>query len=183
MTIKNDINALIEQPARLRESLQISSKPAIGARVGVGEFQSAQQPGSPATVPGNMTEVIQVYSNILLTEDGAHEMPQNWPTDGEYIYLAPPQDPGFEIDVDEAVYIQRRVHATFFLQNDRLIEQYYLIQIEKPYTGLFGIINTINAISTVIIPMAAAWKMPASAIGQELVSKKLAELGALGITL
>lgn len=176
MTIKRDINRIVD-PTIIEQEKRLPARPPILSRRGRSEFKpevaTVEQPDDSV-----LTQCIEVYSNIILTQDGAFEMPQNWPTDGKYLLVG-----GFELDPDEPHYIQRRVHAAFYISGTRMIDHYYLIKIEHPYTAAYGLINTLAmpALFYGLIPLYADYTATGDELIDQIIANKLADLAALGV--
>lgn len=176
MSIKRDINRIVDPTTIIESEKRLPTRSPISARIGRSEIKARVISSVSDVTSDTLTQVIEVYSNIILTEAGAFELPQDWPNDGNYI-----AGMGFKLDIGEPHYIQRRVHAAFYISGNRLIDHYYLIRIEPPYAWA-GLINTLGAITQVLIPLHVDHKMTGDEIQDALINKKLAELANLGIS-
>lgn len=107
-------------------------------------------PAAPPAMPGvTRKEALTVYSQLIITADGAFEMPPGWPTNGDYPpgAVAPTPLPDslkwdagsstLTLDTTVAYYQQKRVHIAIFLEASDptapLFEDWYLITMATPY--------------------------------------------------
>ena len=135
----------------------IGSEGDYPSRVGVGSRKDSTQTSdsqNPSLINQVWVEAASTYSYIIVTENGAFEVPPNWPTDGTYAvsgqtYITLPDvltESGsvYVLDTTASTYIQRRVHATFFKHRTKneLMTHYYHVQIEQPYNKKAYIVGT-----------------------------------------
>lgn len=89
---------------------------------------------NPITLERNYQEVITMYSEIVIQEDGPHEKPANFPTDG--IYPPPFNDPANDLPTDN-FYIQKRTHLVYYADFDRLHERKMHTELNPPDGNAF----------------------------------------------
>jgi hypothetical protein len=143
-TLKDDINRLVD-PTNTPSSG--ANKPQAKSLVATrGRSVASSATGLPAGL-SIRTEVITVYSHLILTAEGAFERPLGWPTNGDY----PPGtelpagqleslkfDAGTEtvsLDTDVQYYEQIRVHLVTFSTGARLEEDHLLVNMAMPFVG------------------------------------------------
>lgn len=142
MTIQDDVNRLYRAGAKRIVLKEIPQRPPITQTVGFGKYPVKANDTVPAAV---RTEVITVYSRIIITEDGAFERPHGWPSDGAYpagTAIPSPlpnsliNDAGvLKLDTNVQHYEQKRVHLVAFDGEDQLYEDHYLIPLAAPYAA------------------------------------------------
>jgi hypothetical protein len=98
-------------------------------------------------------ETLVVYSEIIITEDGAFEVPEDWPDSNSYTFSAVPPDPLpqslfylsglLRLDTKVQYYLQKRVHLIFYEQRDgdNVIgsrQDSRFVRFEYPYLGSYA---------------------------------------------
>lgn len=133
MTLKSDINTLIDPDADREKLPAADPRAPIPTRIGRADIEIISR---SAPKINNWTEMITVWSSLILTEDGAFEKPPGWPESGVY--------PGmeFELNTEDPYYEQRRVHTAIYRVGDSLIEQNYLVTVAAPYAGMVNSIES-----------------------------------------
>lgn len=124
-----------------------SSRTGVGSRY-TSTAQGQQQKKDDVVLRDSEFEVVTVYSYILVTEDGAFEMPTGWPTTSAYpnptqVYGTLPASlildgSTLSLDQNADVYMQRRVHAIYYytpgVKGFRL--ESLNVELEQPYRKL-----------------------------------------------
>ena len=122
----------------------IADREAISERRGIVYAEEYPDIANDSNV---RTEVISVYSYLILTEDGPFEMPLGWSADGDYPSGTPVPDPlpasllnsggTLSLDTDAQYYQQKRVHISVFLNADIVSEDRFQIDIAPPFDGYY----------------------------------------------
>ena len=158
--LKDDLNRLI---TNRKQATPLPARPTADR---VLETRGTGLPSTPAQragTPITYTEVITVYSYIIITESGAFEKPSGWPASSGTAGLS----------VGDPYYEQKRVHASFYLTDTlALVGNYFLIKLETPLTG--GLVNNIASVPTDITLFLDYVLMPQ---GNNLITAKVRELG------
>ena len=121
------LNSLVDRRPQAKGLAGRSPAPEILGGRGVGLPVVATATGS-TTGDLLFVETLVVYSEIIITEDGAFEVPVGWPGDGSYTFEAIPPDPLpqsmfyllgiLRLDTKVQYYLQKRVHLIFYEQRD-----------------------------------------------------------------
>lgn len=145
MSIQDDVNKLYRAGAKRIVLDEIGQRPAIPAKVGVGEYQAPTSSGGGGSVAATRTEVLTVYSHLIITEDGAFERPSSWPSDGAYPSgtAIPSPLPGslindggtLKLDTTAQYYEQKRAHLVGFDSDAGLQEDHYLVPLAAPFAA------------------------------------------------
>ena len=158
--LKDDINRLIPPQTAPSTTTDRPVAARILAQSGTGLPAATNAADASASL---YSEVITVWSNIILTENGAFEKPTGWPTSSNINGLA----------VGDAYYEQKRVHTSYFYTNTgKLVGQNYLISFEPPYENTFA--NDLSQVPATVKLHVASFNVNGSA---GVVAAKLAELG------
>lgn len=161
-SLKQDINRLVNPGG-----LDYRTKRLPERTEGV-TFGPKRASAKPAKVVASLTEspkptkvrreVKTTYSHLIITADGAFEMPLGWPGNGDYPTGTPIPSPlpdslkvvGALLKLDTGVqyYEQRRVHSIFFeeittttdnngvdTETKVLVEEQYLVDMAVPFFG------------------------------------------------
>lgn len=147
---RQDLNTLVNKDSRpTSPTKSIPDAPGIVESRGSGKpftsggFSSltdARNAQKSPTLASARMEVITVWSSIIITEDGAFEVPPGWPNDGSY------PGGGTPLDTSVSYYMQKRVHLVTY-QNDQgteLTEDRFLVPFAAPYEGL-GFMQGLNS--------------------------------------
>lgn len=132
--LAENINQLIRDGLRGNGLFEApNTQPAISAGSGTGRRE--EKPGEATTEHG-YTERIVIYSKVLVQEDGAYELPNNWPsTPASYSGQSFPEDQ--LPDPDAPYLIVRRVHAYALSQDGAYTASYpthrLLTYYEQPF--------------------------------------------------
>lgn len=154
--LKKDVNRLVT-PQKPKTPLQrVLDNARIAAKRGTGSYTPLP---ADSITPNVRREDITIYSHLIITADGAFEMPPNWPADGTYPAWAWVPDPlpdslindggGLRLDTDVQYYQQKRVHAvvyeSFTMSTDAngdevasapsFVEERYYIPMAVPFEG------------------------------------------------
>lgn len=158
--LKDDLNRLVNRQGK---STTLPDRP-IAERILTSRGEGAIKPVTARAIsPVQFTEVITVYSSIILTENGAFEKPTGWPTSSDITGL----------NVDDAYYEQRRVHASYYLTDTGVLIGYeYLVALETPLVGT--VINKVSEVPSIVALNVYSKTMPT---GNGLIMAKLSELG------
>ncbi len=185
MTIQDDVLKLYKSGAKRVVLADINSRPSIPAKIGVGKAAE----NSAGTVSIVKTEVISVYSKLIITEDGAFERPAGWPTNGAYpsgTAIPSPlpasliNDAGvLKLDINVQHYEQKRVHLAAFDADDGLNEFHYLVKLAAPYDASGYYQGITRHASGPFSP--ALYRDNATAGLSTAAADKLSELDGLGI--
>lgn len=143
-SIQKSVIALYRAGAKRIVLDEINDRPAIAAKAGTAVVEDYPL-GSAA---GNVRlEVINVYSNLIITECGAFEMPAAWPSSGDYPPGTPipsPLPPSLKnvggtlsLDVNVAYYQQKRSHVSILQFGDQLVEDWLLVNMASPFSGYY----------------------------------------------
>jgi hypothetical protein len=130
-SLTEQLRGLARQPGTFRQS---ELKPLVIPEMEVGVVGTGKLVVSGASSPAtSMQEVCTVYSEIVLQEEGAFELPAGWPDTNVY-----------SIAVDESLrpllgapyLIQRRVHSCgFWTDNGQFILHNLLSEFVRPFNG------------------------------------------------
>lgn len=186
---KRDINRLVDPRNPFTSLPPRGPAPLIDLGRGV---------GLPAEFLGNMqasgvrAECLNVWSELIITEDGAFEVPHGWPLDGAYPDTAVPPDPippslklvsgVLSLDIGVQYYLQKRVHLVIFEEQQQgssvsvLKEDHLYIPFEIPFLGQGYYRST--------TPYTASWTLPLKMgvlNGNPFVASRVEELTALGV--
>lgn len=141
MSVQDDIVKLAKTGAKRIVLADINTRPPIAAALGVGKPVA----NTVATAAAVRTEVITVYSLLIITEDGAFERPHGWPTNGAYpagTAIPSPlpnsliNDAGtLKLDTNVQHYEQKRVHLVAFDSDSQFYEDHYLIPLAAPFAA------------------------------------------------
>ena len=143
MSIQDDVNKLYRAGAKRIVLSDIAQRPAVPAKVGVGLPVEASSGSS--VVGAVRTEVVTVYSHLIITEDGAFERPSGWPTNGAYpagTTIPSPlpasliNDGGtLKLDTAAQYYEQKRAHLVGFDSDSGYQEDHYLVPLAAPFAA------------------------------------------------
>ncbi|MBE0435671.1 MAG: hypothetical protein IBX56_07705 [Methylomicrobium sp.] len=156
MSLRADINRLIDTDDTTERVGPATARPAIDLRIGQSRASTAN---APTPQGGQLVEVLTLWSPLIVTELGAFERPPNWPDSGNYSGSA------FELDTTLQFYEQRRVHASYFLDQDRLISQFYLVALASPFGGFINTPEQAAGLSFLNLFVDSAGSTNPSAIG------------------
>jgi hypothetical protein len=151
-TLVRDLNSLVK---RAKKSNQLPDRPVAGRILGgrgVGERKPVTLVPATGVSTGDLVfvETVVVYSEIIITEDGAFEVPESWPGAGAYSGSAVPPSPlpeslfdlsgTLNLSLKVQYYLQKRVHLVFYeqLQDLEIIgsrQDSRLVTLEHPYAG------------------------------------------------
>lgn len=144
MSISDDVNKLYRAGAKRIVLDEIAQRPAIPAKTGVGEYKAPEASASSG-VAVTRTEVITVYSHLIITEDGAFEKPSLWPSDGYYpvdTVIPSPLPASLIVDAGRLIldttvqyYEQKRVHIVGFDSDAGYQEDHYLVPLAAPFAA------------------------------------------------
>jgi hypothetical protein len=144
MTIQDDVIALYKSGAKRIVLDEIKPRPTINSVVGVGYSNTM------TTADGSISfirrEVLVVYSHLIITADGAFEVPLDWLTDnGSYPSGTAIPSPlpaslinaagTLQLDIDVQYYEQKRVHAVGYDINGTYQEDQMLVYMGMPFEG------------------------------------------------
>jgi hypothetical protein len=132
--LTRDLNLLIRDGLRGNGELDApETRPAIPSGSGTGRTEERQGDSAAGIV---YRERIVIYSKVLVQEDGAYELPDNWPS-------SPPSYSGQNFgeddlpDPDAPYLIHRRVHAYVYTQDGPYLEicpvHHLLTHYEEPF--------------------------------------------------
>jgi hypothetical protein len=188
-SLVKDLNSLINP----RKKINLLPERPLAGRIlggrGIGEKKVVLATGTQSSRP--FTEAVTVYSVIVVTEDGAFELPPNWPDSGAYPASAPMPVPtptsisdtgGFvTLDPGSLYYLQKRVHFVFYEQRlgatvENTRQDVLLTPLEYPYTG--GYYTGIDAVGTDWQPVLHGVAIPS---GTSATSDMVNDLTALGV--
>jgi len=126
--LQQDLNRLVK-PSWDRNNSGLPDRLPSGSVEGArgtanGPDITAPIQGLPDVKP--FVEQINVWSEIIITEDGAFEVPAGWPDNGDYPGYAVAPDPlppslklvssVLSLDTGVQYYLQKRVHMVYFMQ-------------------------------------------------------------------
>lgn len=191
-SLVKDLNSLVKRAKR--SNVLEERAPAgriLGAR-GIGEPKVSTT--STGTTTGDLafTETIVVYSDIVITEDGAFETPDGWPDFGAYSSsaVAPAILPDslfflsgvLHLDTKVQYYLQRRVHLVFYeqLDGETIIgsrQDSRLVTLETPYLG--GYYSGLSMLGT---DWVLSLKGQAIGLPSSMTLDKVAELEGSGVS-
>lgn len=191
-TLVKDLNRLVSRPKKV---ITLPDRPiaarVLGAR-GVGEKKEVIAASGGTTGELHFVETLLVYSEIIITEDGAFEKPLGWPLSTMYEFSAVAPDPlpqsmffllgRLHLDLKVQYYLQKRVHLAFYEQldgttvvGDRQDNRY--VRYEYPYVGGYSLGT--SAFDT-DVPPELKGEVVASAVGVTL--EKQLELSGQGVS-
>jgi hypothetical protein len=185
MTIQDDVLKLYKGGAKRIVLKDIAGRQQIGETIGVGSFAGS---GNSAASTVSRVEVINVYSKLIITEDGAFERPYGWPANGDYPAGTPVPSPlpnsliytggVLSLDISVLYYEQRRCHIAVFSTTSGLVEDDFLIPLAMPYSGAYyqGLSGYFLGVFSPVFYQVAASASPSDAL-----VAKLAELTGLGV--
>lgn len=194
-SLVRDLNSLVKRAKRSNVLEERAPAGRILGGRGVGEPKPNSTGNLSGTSTGDLlfTETIVVYSDIVITEDGAFETPDDWPDFGAYSMSAvaptvlPPSlfflSGVLHLDTKVQYYLQRRVHLVFYeqLDGEDLVgsrQDSRLVNLELPYLG--GYYSGLSMFDT-------DWglTLKAKVIGSPstMTLEKLTELQGMGVVL
>lgn len=153
---RQNLNSLVNKDSRsvsqkqlLQEAPAIQSARGQGLARTQGSFSNLTDAGKSQkkpTLASVRMEVITLWSSIVLTEDGAFEMPPGWPANGDYpagAFMASPPPSitvtggTYTLDTTVAHYVQKRVHLVTYQNEvgDELTEDRFLLPLAAPFEG------------------------------------------------
>ena len=141
-TIQDKVVRLYKAGARRIVLSEIDQRPAIPAVKGRAVYNDPAE-----TVSNDRDAVIVVYSQIVLTEDGAFEMPPDWPGDGGYpsgaVMPSGSQTSlissggGIALDTGVQYYQQLRAHLVVRQQGEIASQEAEIVRIQPPFSGSY----------------------------------------------
>jgi len=139
----DDLNRLIKPR---RKQFTLEDRADVGLILG-GRFLAEKKEVFASAFTGeiNKVEAITIYSHLIITADGAFEMPLNWPLSGAYPVYATVPSPlpesmkmvsgSLVLDPTMDYYQQKRVHAVVWYspETDSLVQDHMLVRMAAPF--------------------------------------------------
>ena len=132
-SLSDDLQVLARQPGTFRESWLkgIEARQELLSTVGSGRLA----PRQTTLNSFKYQEICVIYSEILLQEDGAYELPPGWPESSVYGTNPEPAEELRPV-IGDPYLIQRRVHAYGYRDESfNFSEQHLLAEFCQPFTG------------------------------------------------